>query len=1129
MYKKTLFFAINLFLLIITPVTARALPASTFATTSRLATGKWVKIAIHEDGMYQITYEELAQMGFNNPRSVRLYGSGGHPISETLDGSAHDDLVPVPCKHYENKIYFYGCGPIQYYNAAGAQSSPRFSRIINSYSSTAYYFITSDDGTPKVEPSNITYGITGTKLRDSSIDYFHHEQDLTSKSQSGKDMLGEDLINNTLDINYSLVKPCVDSAMIINPCVAAKGKSNSYVSLKLNNNTIDLSGVLHYIEKATSQYVFYNSTSPSIKVDPENNSAFPENGTLTIGLDTPNEPVKWAKLDYMMLTYHHYNNLKDIPFNQMRMGFDNVSSTDIIAINSPTTTTELWNIDNPQTPKNYTLNYRENYGAFTPLYLASWTQFIAFDPAKELKSIDGFETVDNQNIHALPVPDMVIVTCDKLMAQAQRLAQLHRDKEKMTVHVLDQQKIFNEFSSGTPDAMAIRLMNKMFYDRDNNSKFKYLIMFGAGSYDNRQILAKNDYAILTYESTASNDENSSYVCDDFFGLLDDNSGKSPASDMLRLEIGRIPCTTPTEAESDVDKIINYVNNPDYGPWRNNILLIADYLASDSNMHAYQAEGVGNVIYDELNAKFARNKVFISQFPRDPISNHCVEGRRSLNLELQAGQYFMTYVGHANGTTLTKTANLWTTIDSKNANNQHLPIVTTACCDVARYDGNQRGLMEVLFHNPNGGAIAMMASTRAAYANGNDALNKAFVRAMFCYDTKGYLPTIGEAYKLAKQSFGTTSNYNKMMFSLLGDPAIKVNYPKPLFSITKINNQTPNPDYIVATAMQETTVEANVLLPNSTEIDKTFNGDATLTIYDYQKKEVTENNRDIFFPRQILTQINGRVVNGKFVAKAIIPRFILSPGAKGLVTVYAHRDNSDEMVNGSYDNLIINSYNENSSNTVRDNTPPSIDAIYFDDEELFDMYSQASPSSTLFIKATDDVAINTQTSAIGNGMEITIDNGKMSIPNVQSYTSVSNNGKDLFLHLPMDLTPGEHSLQCTLYDVAGNKTTKNIFFLVGSVQHAALTVEQEPATRVATFNFSSILESTPEVEIKLFDYNGVMRWHKTQQSFPFDWNLKVGNKKLPPGVYKFYGKYNDGQNYGSTPIRTLVIADDPQYQ
>ena len=178
-------------------------------------------------------------------------------------------------------------------------------------------------------------------------------------------------------------------------------------------------------------------------------------------------------------------------------------------------------------------------------------------------------------------------------------------------------------------------------------------MFGAGSYDNRQILAKNDYAILTYESTASNDENSSYVCDDFFGLLDDNSGKSPASDMLRLEIGRIPCRTLAEAESDVDKIINYVNNPDYGPWRNNILLIADYLASDSNMHAYQAEGIGNVINDELNAKFARNKVFISQFPRDPISNHCVEGRRSLNLELQAGQYFMTYVGHANGTTLTQ--------------------------------------------------------------------------------------------------------------------------------------------------------------------------------------------------------------------------------------------------------------------------------------------------------------------------------------------------------------------------------------------------------------------------------------------------------------------------------------------
>ena len=97
----------------LTALNASAFSASKYATSSRLATGKWVKIQVNEDGMYQITSEELAQMGFSDPQSVRIYGEGGHPINEHLNGSATDDLKQIPVLRVKDKLSFYACGPVK--------------------------------------------------------------------------------------------------------------------------------------------------------------------------------------------------------------------------------------------------------------------------------------------------------------------------------------------------------------------------------------------------------------------------------------------------------------------------------------------------------------------------------------------------------------------------------------------------------------------------------------------------------------------------------------------------------------------------------------------------------------------------------------------------------------------------------------------------------------------------------------------------------------------------------------------------------------------------------------------------------------------------------------------------------
>ena len=1120
MNKRNIFIALFVIILLAsTSLSASAFSASKYATTSKLSSGQWVKISIPEDGVYQITSRELIKMGFSNINDVKVYGAGGHPISEVLDGSAPDDLVQVPSKIVGNKIVFYGCGPVGY-TLEGATTSPHFTRTFNSYSQQGYYFLTSDSS-PRVEPANVTYGITGTRLRDTSLDYYHHETEAISASQSGKDMLGEAFVDKQLQLTYNIPSLCGDSAIMVNTCVAVKSKDTpAYLKVNFNNKQVPFDNNDIRIPAASGEYTFYNFISPYALVQPTTTAPIPASGTINFNITgNPN----WSKLDYFILTFHHRNTLENSVDNQVRMNFNQVSSSDIIAVTDDNPSLLMWNIDNPQAPKNYNLKEAEGYRGFTPLYTIETTQFIAFDPTQTLKSITGYAPVENQNIHGLPTPDMVIVTCKELLEQASRVARMHITNDKMIVHVIDQDLIFNEFSSGTPDAMAIRLMNKMFYDRDS-SKFKYLIMFGAGSQDNRQILAKRPCTILTYESTGSHDETSSYVSDDFFGMLEDNSGKNPANELLLLGVGRIPCASLEEAESDVDKLIDYVNNPDYGPWRNNALLIADYYEEDHNLHAYQAEGLGSIIASELGLPINRNKVFLSQFPYDSQTKMGLEARQRMTQLLKDGQYFMTYVGHGNGMALTHEYKLWTTLEARNTTYPHLPIITTACCDVARYDGNTRGLLEIMFHKPKGGAIAMVTTTRSAYASGNDALNQAFIRNMFGNTSTGQMPTIGEVYMRTKQSFGHVTSYNKMMFVLIGDPAIKINYPKPYFKINKINGYTIGTNSISTGELRQITIEAAVYTPDGSQIDTSFNGDATLAIYDYEKKELTENGRDIFFPRNLLTQVEGRVENGIFVCNTIMPRYFQNPGSAGLVSVYAHRDNSDEMVNGNTDRIMLQAYSETNPNTIHDVTPPVISNIYIDDQSEFAATNNVQFKSTLHISATDDYGFNNQTITIGNGLDLKIDGGKKYGTELRSFVTLRDQGKTLDLDYPIELLEGHHTLQFTTHDIAGNRASRVFDFYVGG-QQVALSVEQEPASEVATFNLTAPEGSNPEVKIMVFNSTGQYVWYTTTSSFPFDWDLKNRRgKRLPAGVYKYYGKYTSGNSFGGTNTGTLIIAD-----
>ena len=212
---------------------ASAFNVSSYTTQSKLSTGKWVKISIPESGVYEITYDELLEMGFSNPLSVRLYGWGGNRINEILNGKAYDDLIPVSVIRANEKIIFYGNGPIRY-TLSNYSTTPHFTREFNPYSMEGCYFLTEENTTETQVPYKAQVNVTNYVDKPTSMTYLYHEKELISIGKSGKDMLGEEFTNERLLIDYYL-PDIADSTVVVHTTVAAYPDKVAYVKAVIHS------------------------------------------------------------------------------------------------------------------------------------------------------------------------------------------------------------------------------------------------------------------------------------------------------------------------------------------------------------------------------------------------------------------------------------------------------------------------------------------------------------------------------------------------------------------------------------------------------------------------------------------------------------------------------------------------------------------------------------------------------------------------------------------------------------------------------------------------------------------------------------------------------------------------------
>ena len=757
--------------------------------------------------------------------------------------------------------------------------------------------------------------------------------------------------------------------------------------------------------------------------------------------------------------------------------------------------------------------------------------------------------ITNQDHHADPQADMVMIipTSQKMLAQAKRLAAFHEQHDSLRVNIVAADELYNEFSSGTPDATAYRRYMKMLYDRAQTEADmpKYLLLFGGCVWDNRMLtsdcrnLNPDDY-LLCYESENSFNEIECYIDDGYFTYLDDGEGVNLTSsskvDMSDVAVGRFPVTTEAEAQVMVDKAIGYANNTNGGSWQNTLMFMGD--DGNDNLHMRDANAAAEDIATRYPS-YQIKKVMWDAYTEVATStgNSYPEVTSVIKQQQQHGALIMDYVGHGAATQMSHEKVL-TLADFKSFSNQNLPLWITASCDIMAFDGVEENIGEAAVTNANGGAIAFFGTTRTVYANYNRSLNMAYLRYVLG-QTGGKPTTIGEAQRLAKNYMITSSQdltCNKLQYSLLGDPAIALNVPTRSVVIDSINGQP-------VTGTNRVTVRAGskARIVGHVEDGSDFNGSVTVQVLDSRQLVTCRENPGaqvesaaFTFYNRTKTVYNGSdyVKGGRFAVSFTLPYDLNYDGGSGLIYAFALEDDKSS-AHGSSDKIILGSAEQAKTDTVGPkiycylNTP--------------DFSNGGDVNSTPYFVAqlSDESGINATGNGIGHDLELIID-GKAALTynlndNFQ-YDFGSSTSGSTYYNIS-ELEPGRHTLLFRAWDVLNNASTSTLDFnVVKSLQPTinSVAVSDNPASTSTTFivshNFGG---NTMDIIIDVFDMSGRQLWRHSERGaqagsvYTVQWNLTQDNgERLQTGVYLYRVRLaSDGSSMASKAKKLVVINNN----
>jgi hypothetical protein len=1014
---------------------AQLVAQRTYRANSVLAEGAWYKIGVTAQGVYKIDLALLNKLGINVSNlpssAVRLYGNGGGMLPENPREAAIDDL-PENSLWVEDGgdgvlngadyLLFYAPGPHQW------QSTP-FRYRKNLYSDTAYYFIQIAASGKRITTFS---GSAASSLAVTSYDYrYHYESDTFNFLSSGKQWFGEEfstLPGRSLSRIFSVPMPG-PGPHLLNVAARFVGRvfsSGSSITVKSGSQN------------------FFQETIPPVGAGPydlfaqevKGNAA----GWATSGnaLSLEMQLVPTGSGGQAWLDWFALNGRSALSFTPGRQFFFrdqtsvSVGSTVSFRITCPATNIKIWDITNAADPVNMALTKEGNDWIFTN-DVSVLREYAGFSNETLLQPV-AVGRINNQNLHALSSVPLIVVTSASLRSQANRLASFHRERDGMRSAVVSTEEIFNEFSSGSPAPTAIRDFLKMFHDRagsDTSLRPRYLLLFGAGSFDYKNRLQGNTRLVPAYESEESLDPLNTYTTDDFFGMLDDNDDiNGTGVPLLDIGIGRIPASTIAEATAYVDKLFAYRDTSSLGPWRTNLTFVAD--DEDNNLHLQDAETITQVLQKQ-SPSFSIQKIYLDAYTQQSGaggSRYPEAGREILNT-INDGTLVWNYTGHGGYRRLAEEVVLDQEMIASFSNARRLPLFITATCDVAPHDNPLvNSIGEDLLLRPQKGAIALMTTTRLVFAFSNRVMNQNYLAAAFARRSDGTYPTLGDAVRAAKNTtygfFGDPVNNRK--FTLLGDPAMTLAFPSLQVRLTGINGKPLGSVPDTLKAFSACTIQGEVRRSGGDSLID-FNGTVYAKITDKPRQRTTLGNDAgspiTNFSEEGATLFKGTatVRNGRFSVSFVVPRDIDYRYGAGNVWFYVDDRRSDG--SGSSSAFLVGGTGETSA----DKEGPGIKA-WLNDERFTDG-SITHSQPTLLLRLEDSSGINIAGTLPGHDVTAVLDGDARQSFVLNKYYEADKDsyrsGRVRFT-LPR-ISRGPHTLTIKAWDVVNNSATQEIAFRV----------------------------------------------------------------------------------------------------
>lgn len=1129
-FKKLLSFELK-----ITKV-AKALKAPaaihSYASSSVLATGKFVKIKIKDTGIYKLTYEMLNSMGVN-PANVRVFGFGGALLEQSFMQPKPDDLPEVAVWiekgadgvfNAGDYILFYGQGIVKWkYDPAKGM----FVHTLNNYSNDAFYFVTSDAGTGKKIIDQTIEVPADATISDVNefTDYQLYELEKQSLAQTGKVFYGE-TFSDVLSYNFpfsfpNVVKTATTKARID---VAAISSENSTFTLKLND-----------VQPQTVTVI--KKSSDNYEIGKDANAVFtytPSADNLIFNL-TYTKPTTVSK---GFLNYLEINARRSLTMSGAVMFFRNTDYLNYGTYNryqllSAGASVQIWDITDPLNIKKVVTTKTNNLLEFVDTN-TTLKEYVAIDPtaASAFQQPTSVGVVPNQNLHGFSTTEMVILTHPLFVTQAEKLAQAHREKDNMTVEVVTTEQVYNEFSSGTPDATAYRWVMKMLYDRaiaagNLSTAPKYLLLFGRGSFDNRGIILNSgNNLILTYQADMSLDVVKSYVTDDYFGFLDDNEGLQITSHMLDVGIGRFPVVTTQQADDVVNKTITYMENKEIGNWKNQLCFLAD--DGDGALHMRQADSIASLV-SRSNPAFQFNKIYLDAYLQEVSASgesYPLAKTRFHNM-LRSGLFLLNFTGHASQLGWTN-EQILTSADVKQMYNTKLPFWIGATCDFILFDVKDISAGEHVVLNPAGGGIGLFSAARTVYASQNEKLNRFFTVNLFSKPNGNYY-RLGDVVAKAKNQVGTEGN--KLSYTLLGDPALRLNYPTDYNVVTeKINNRMIQSTDTLR-ALSVNSIEGYIADISGNRIDS-FNGNLEVTIYDKNLRITTLNNHNdgtlTYNDRpNILYSGKAKIKNGIFSFSFMVPRDIKYNFGTGRINYYASDSLMNKEAQGYYENFIVGG--GTALDMSADTVGPEL-KVYLNSEN-FVSGGKVNETPLFFAKLSDINGINTVGSGIGHDLRLVVDDNQNTSYTLNDYFEAETNSYkagSVKYKLPV-LPAGKHTLTFHAWDLLNNSSQSSLDFevVVGltptifNVYNYPNPVRSQTQFVVEHDRPETILETT----VDLYDMMGRKIWSMKQSSVEnLKWNRTDASlNQVKPGMYIYRVSVKTANSEMTSKANKIIVS------